>query len=251
MTLIRRQKAVIAALVLYWPTLFVLAHIPVPKIVRAAHVSDKSLHLLAYMILTFLLWSAIRPLEKVRWRNAAVWWILATVLVYGVCDECLQYFVVGRSMDPMDYLADVAGTVTALGVLAIVPFWPASVLVCGATIYTLAVVTRTNLTALLPVTMTLFHLTTHAVFTLLWMGCVRQRLDPRRNARLWLITSISAPMALVLVTRASTAISGKTFEAPDVIAALAGILIAVLIVSVSGALSRRGERAVGLSSADG
>jgi len=250
MTLIRRQKAVIAALVLYWPTLFVLAHIPVPQVVRAAHMSDKSLHLLAYMILTFLLWSAVRPLEKVRWRNAAVWWIVAVVLVYGVCDECLQNFVASRTMDPMDYLADVAGTMTALAVLAVTSFWPASVLIVGATIYTLAVVTRSNLTALLPVTMTLFHLTTHAVFTLLWMGCLRQWLNPKRNTGLWLIASISLPLLLVLVTRVSTAISGKVLETSDTISAIAGILAAVLIVSAGGALTRRGQRTVELSSAD-
>jgi len=250
MTLIRRQKAVIAALVLYWPTLFVLAHIPVPQVVRAAHMSDKSLHLLAYMILTFLLWSAVRPLEKVRWRKAAVWWVLAVVLVYGVCDECLQYFVASRSMDPLDYLADVAGTVTALGVLAVTSFWPASVLITGAAIYTLAVITRANLTALLPVTMTLFHLTTHAVFTVLWMSCLRQWLDPKRNAGLWLIASISLPLILVLVTRVSATISGKVFEALDTISAIAGILAALLIVSAGSALTRRGQRTTELSSAD-
>ena len=239
MTLIRRQKAVIGALVLYWPTLFVLAHIPVPQVVRAARVSDKSLHLLAYMILTFLLWSAIRPLEKVRWRKAGVWWILAVVLVYGVCDECLQNFVASRTMDPMDYLADVAGTVTALALLTVVSFWPASMLIAGATIYTLAVVTRSDLTALLPVTMILFHLTTHAVFTLLWMGCLRQWLNPKRDTRLWLVASISLPLLLVLVTSVSATISGKVFEPSDVISAVAGVLAAVLIVSAAGALTRR------------
>jgi len=250
MTLIRRQKAVIAALVLYWPTLFILAHIPVPEVVRAAHMSDKSLHLLAYLMLTFLLWSAIRPVEKVRWRKAAVWWILAVVLIYGVCDEVLQNLVADRTMDPLDYLADVAGTVTALGVLAIMPFWPASVLITGATIYTLAVITRANLTALLPVTMTLFHLSTHAVFTFLWMGCLRQWLDSKRNIGLWLAASISLPLLLVLVTRVSAVISGKVFEPSDTISAVAGILAAMLIVSAVTLLTRRNERQTELSSAD-
>jgi len=80
MAFLWRQKAVVAVLVLYWPTLFVLAHIPVPQVVRRAHVYDKSLHLLAYMILTFLLWSAIKPLERVCWRRAAVWCLLAGVV---------------------------------------------------------------------------------------------------------------------------------------------------------------------------
>ena len=154
MAFLRRQKAVVAVLVLYWPTLFVLAHIPVPQVVRRAHVYDKSLHLLAYMILTFLLWSAIKPLERVRWRRAAVWCLLAVVAVYGVCDEWLQHHIGSRSMDPTDFVADVIGAVAALGLLTVLSFWPTSVIIAGTTIYTLAVFTRANLTALLPVTMT-------------------------------------------------------------------------------------------------
>jgi len=243
MVLIRRQKGVIAALALYWPTLFVLAHIPIPRIVRQAHVSDKSLHLLAYLILTFLLWSAIRPLEPVRWRRAAVWCLLVFVAVYGVCDEGLQHFVGGRSVDPKDFAADMVGAVAALVILTVLPFWPASVTIAGATIYTLAVFTRANLMALLPVTMSAFHFATHAVFTLLWMGYVHQSLSPRRDGRLWWIVSISLPVTLVLVTKASAMISGKAFEGWDVVAALAGILAAVAVVSIAVTFRPRGGRA--------
>ena len=222
MAFLWRQKAVVAVLVLYWPTLFVLAHIPVPQVVRRAHVYDKSLHLLAYMILTFLLWSAIKPLERVCWRRAAVWCLLAVVVVYGMCDEWLQYQIGSRSMDPTDFAADVIGAVATLGMLTVLSFWPTSVIIAGTTIYTLAVFTRANLTALLPVTMTVFHLMTHAVFTLLWIGYLRQRLYLRRNSRLWVAASLSLPLALVVITKVSATISGKAFEGWDMIAAVAG-----------------------------
>lgn len=229
----------IATLVLYWPTLFVLAHIPIPQVVRRAHVYDKSLHLLAYMILTFLLWSAIKPTEKVRWRRVAVWCLLAVVAVYGACDEWLQYCVKYRSMDPRDFAADILGAVAALGLLTVLPFWPTVVIVAGTTIYTLAVFTRANLTALLPVTMTMFHLMTHAVFTLLWMGYLCQPPHRARKGASWVAASVSLPLALVVVTKVSTLISGKAFEGWDMVAAVAGILGAVAVSWSAGVIARR------------
>ena len=55
MALSLRRKLTVIVLALYWPSLFILAHIPIPKVVREADVSDKSLHFLAYLLLTFLL----------------------------------------------------------------------------------------------------------------------------------------------------------------------------------------------------
>jgi len=251
MAFLRRQKAVLAVLVLYWPTLFVLAHIPVPQVVRRAHVYDKSLHLLAYMILTFLLWSAIKPLERVCWRRAAVWCLLAVVAVYGACDEWLQHCIGNRSMDPTDFVADVIGAAAALGMLTILSFWPASVIIAGTTIYTLAVFTRANLTALLPGTMTMFHLATHAVFTLLWMGYLRQRPHQQKKGSSSVVASVSLPLALVVVTKASAMISGKAFEGWDMIAAVAGIFGAVAAIWTAGALQRRNARREELSGVEG
>ena len=242
---------VIAALVLYWPVLFVLAHIPIPQVVRKAHVYDKSLHLLAYMILTFLLWSAVKPLERVCWRRAAVWCLLAVVAVYGVCDEWLQYCVKYRSMDPKDFVADILGAVAALGLLTVLSFWSTSVIIAGATIYTLAVFTRANVTALLPVTMTAFHLITYAVFTLLWMGYLRQRSYPQSNSPLWVALSLALPLALLVVTKASAMMSGKAFEGWDMIAAVAGIFGTVAAIRIAGRLQRRNGKREELSGAEG
>ena len=234
-----RRKVVIAALALYWPTLFVLGHIPVPQVLRKAHMYDKSLHLLAYMILTFLLWSVIKPRDRVNWRKAAVWCLLAAIAVYGVCDEWLQRLVADRSMDPRDFAADVIGAGVALGLLTFLSFWPTAVIISGATIYTLAVFTRANLTALLPVTMSMFHLLTHATFTLLWVGYLRQSPHRPRTSLRWVAVSLSLPLALVVVTKASTMLSGKAFEGWDMIAAVAGIFGAVAATGIAGALEGR------------
>ena len=90
MAILRRHKAIIISLLVYWPVLFVLAHVPIPQLVREAGVSDKSLHFLAYLILAFLLWFAINPDRKVNWRRAGAWWILSVVVLYGVADEFFQ-----------------------------------------------------------------------------------------------------------------------------------------------------------------
>jgi VanZ family protein len=251
MALIRRQKATIIVLALYWPAVFVLAHIPIPQVVREAQVSDKSLHLLAYMILTFLLWSAVKPREKVHWRKAAVWRLLVIVIAYGICDECLQYYVAGRSMDARDLVADVIGAVAALGVLTFLSFWPTALIVAGTTIYTLAVFTRANLIALLPVTTTAFHLAAYAVFTLLWMGCMSHWLTLKKAGGKWFVVSISVPTALMLVTKASAVISGKAFEGWDMVAAAAGMLGAIVAMSVAGVLGPREAKNAGFSAVDG
>jgi len=234
-----RHKAVVGALALYWPTLFVLAHIPVPQVVRRAHMNDKSLHVLAYMILTFLLWSAIWPRDRVNWRRAAVWCLLAAVAVYGLCDEWLQQVIADRSTDPRDFAADVIGAGAAMGLLTVLSFWPTAVVIAGATIYTLAVFTRANLTALLPVTMTMFHLLTYATFTLLWIGYLRQSPYQPRSGPRWVALSVSLPLALVAVTKASTMLSGKAFEGWDVVAAVAGVFSAVAVVGIACAFGQR------------
>lgn len=87
-----RQKLIIIVLLLYWPTIFVLTHIPIPQIVSEAQVSDKTLHLVVYLILVFLLWFAVSPDKKVNWSKAAIWWVLLITAGYGGIDEILQKY---------------------------------------------------------------------------------------------------------------------------------------------------------------
>jgi VanZ family protein len=250
MAMVRRQKATIVALALYWPTLFVLAHIPVPEVVRRADVSDKSLHVLMYLILTFLLWSALKPQSKLDWRRVAPWLTLAVVLGYAVCDEYLQRFVAGRSMDAHDIVADVIGAAAAFAVLSFFSFWPAALIITGATIYTLTVFTRANLTELLPVTTTVFHLGTYGFFTLLWIACLRRRFAVTRGGRRWLGASMIAPLGMLLVTKASALISGKAFEGWDVVASAAGIFGTIAIYCFLARLRERAAKGPALSGAE-
>lgn len=219
----QRRKVMILALALYWPALFIVAHIPVPQRVAQAHMSDKSLHYLMYMMLTVLLWLVIEPCSRVSWRRATPWLILAMAGVYAILDEYLQQFVRGRSADIRDFGADMLGASVGLLVLTFFSFWPAMLITLGSVIYILAVFTRANLTQVLPVAATVFHLATYGLFTWLWMGYIHQAGHRPRLYRHRLVISAALPLALLGVTKLSTIVSGKSFEIWDMVAGGAGV----------------------------
>jgi VanZ family protein len=224
MALLRRQKLLIVLLLFYWLTLFVLTHIPLPQFVHQAHVSDKLLHVLAYMILVFLVWSAMGPGKKVLWRKATVWWVLLVVSLYGLADELLQGCVAGRSSDVADFAANLVGVVAGLTVLSIFTFWPASLVVTGAVIFGLTNCTRANLADIAPVTNTAFHLFSYAFFTGLWIRCMNRLLFLRAAEPKLVIVTLALPVGLLLVVKFGSLILGKGFGIQDVIVSSVGIL---------------------------
>jgi VanZ family protein len=246
----RLWKAVVAALVLYWPAIFVLTHIPMERIVHESRLSDKSLHFVAYMILTLLLWSAAQPGRKVRWFHPAPWLVLAVVMAYGICDEYLQQFIAGRSMDARDLIADALGAGTALAVLTVLSFWSAALLVTGLTIFSVAVVVRANLAARVPMMIMAFYFGAHAVLTLLWIGFLRETRGSRRPAGPQWVLSVSAPLALLVVTKVTATLADRPFDRWHMVAGLAGIAGVTLAVPLAGRFRRGNAAAGGVSGAE-
>ena len=230
MTVSRRQKLIIIALLIYWPAIFILAHIPIPELVRKAGVSDKSLHFIAYLVLVFLLWCAISPDIKVNWRRAAVWWVLLVAVWYGVVDEVLQGFVVGRSCDVMDFFADLTGVTTGLIMFTFFTFWPAFLVVTGITIFALTNLTRVNLADLMPVTNAAFHLFAYPFFTLLWIQNMHILFPLKAHKPKWLIMASALPIGLLLVVILFSIISGRGGRLQDKIIAAVGIAAAVITI---------------------
>lgn len=243
----------VMTLVLYWPALFVAAHVPVPRVIRQAGVSDKSLHFLGYMILVSLLWFAVCPDKKVSWRKAAVWWVLLVIVWYGVVDEWLQGYVGGRSPDVRDFFADLAGAVTGLIVLSILSFWPASFLVTSVVIFGVTNVTRANLAELFPVAYAAFDLLAYAVLTMLWVQYMARRsayardgerapaaftFDKVAGAR-WLAVAFLPPVGFVGVVKLSSLAFGKVVAVRDVVLPALGIVAVVVTALVMGLLRRR------------
>jgi len=229
MAVTRRRKLAIISLAIYWPTLFVFAHIPIPEEVQRAGISDKALHFLAYAILVFLLWIALHPERKVRWRKATVWWVLLTVGAYGIIDELLQDYV-GRSCEMADLAADLAGAFTGCVILTFFTFWPAAVIIVAAIIFGLTNIARERLADVVPVANAMFHLFSYAVFTLIWiryMAPPQVRLSDSLRAlkpnRKWLITALAAPIALLVVVKGYSMAQGRDFPIQDVILSVVGI----------------------------
>ena len=110
----RFAKPSLLVLIVYWTGLFIGTHTPRTSIVDFT-VTDKVLHYAAYLGLTFLLaltWSLYRPFVA---RSYVA--VLALLAAYGAVDELLQ-IPVGRHGDPLDWIADLCGVLSALAL-----FW--------------------------------------------------------------------------------------------------------------------------------
>ncbi len=235
MAVSRRQKITIILLVFYWLSFFILAHIPVPDLVRKAGVSDKGLHFLAYLILVFLLWFAVSPDQKVVWRKAVVWWVFIALNGYGAVDELLQGFT-GRNCDVMDIVADIAGMFTGLILFSVFSFWPAALLVTGAVIFGITNITRANLAELVPVTNAMFHLFAYPIFSMLWICYMHLYLSIKPPKAKWLIAALAVPIGLLLTVKLFSVILGKGFGLWEVIISIVGIAAVPLLVAGRGYL---------------
>lgn len=238
MALSRRQKLTIISLVVYWPGVFILLHIPVPQLVYKAQVSDKSFHFLAYLILAFLLWFAISPNKKVNWRKATVWWVLFVAVWYGVVDEMLQGYV-GRSCDVTDFFANLAGTLAGLILFSLFTFWSMLLVVTGTTIFTLTNLIRANLAELLPVTNAMFHLFAYGFFTMLWLQYIHLFLPMKAPKPKWMIAALAPPIGFLLTVKLFSVIFGKDFGVQDVIIAVIGITTVVATIYLTVLFRRK------------
>ena len=235
MTLSHQQKIAACVLALYWPALFVLTHVPIPRVVQDADVSDKSLHFLAYLILTFLLWSAVSINQKVNWRRAVPWLVLSVIVVYGILDEWLQGYVAGRSCDVRDFFMDLAGALAGLIISSFLTFWPAGLLVVATFIFGISNVTRANLADLLPVTNTVFHLFAYAILTILWINCMHIFSVAKAPKVRWLVLAMAGPTGFLIIDKSFSIITDKELAFPDIIVAF-GAIAAVVTVFYSRAL---------------
>jgi len=241
MVLSRRHKVGVISLLIYWPTIFVLTHIPIPQLVRMAGVSDKALHFIAYMVLVVLVWFAVNPYRKVNWRRAAVWWILFVMVWYGVIDEWLQSYM-GRGADVRDFLANLSGTVAGLIILSLVGFWYALFAVTGICIFSLTNLTRVNPADLVPVMNAAFHLFGYGFFTMLWIQCMRHCLSIKPVQPKWLIMSLSVPVGFLAAVGLFSAVAGNGFRLQDIVMGTVGIAGVVGTIFSMALLRRTSNR---------
>ncbi|MCH8828747.1 MAG: VanZ family protein [Planctomycetes bacterium] len=112
----RRLSA--ALLIVYWGSLFVGTHMPIPNLGGQPRHLDKLMHFGAYAGLSFLLglwWSAGRRLNRPLALK-----VFAVTVVYAAVDELLQTIpFVRRTGDVLDFLADCLGSLIGLAALAL------------------------------------------------------------------------------------------------------------------------------------
>lgn len=231
MALSPKQKLTIVPLLFYWPAIFILMHIPIPKIVleNIQHASDKTLHYIAYLILVFLLWFAISPDRKVNWRKASAWWVLFVIAVYGAVDEWLQGYV-RRDPDIMDFVADLAAALTGLILLSLFHFWPAFLVLTGAAIFILTNFIQVNLAGKLSLIDATFHLFAYVIFSLLWIRYMCDLVQVKAPQPKWLIGAFAMPIIFLLGVELFSAIAGNGFRLQNIIISAVGIATVVITI---------------------
>ncbi|MCF7974305.1 MAG: VanZ family protein [Phycisphaerae bacterium] len=231
-----RKKLALISVIIYWPTIFLLTHTPLPKIVHQANLSDKSLHFMVYFILVFLLWGTLKPYSKVAWNKPTVWIILAVIVWYGAIDEWLQGYVAGRSADVHDFYADLMGTLTSLVLLSLLSFWPALLAMSAMAIFVVVNSSRADLTQLLPITSTCIAPLLLAGFTGLTLYCVHTSkiafLNTGKPHFRWLFPTL-LPCLLLAVTAVGARLLHRHQAMQDIL--LSGLAIALTVLMVQSA----------------
>lgn len=244
MTLSHQQKTTTVLLAIYWPVLFIFAHIPVPRAVQEADVSDKSLHFMAYLILVFLLWFTVSDGKTVNWRKASPWWVFLIMVAYGIIDEWLQSYAVGRTCDAWDLLADVTSTITGLVLFSFLSFWPAGLVVTATIIIGVANVSQADLTETLPAVSTAFHLCAYAILTTFWIQCLRlfkPTNNLRQNTIKWSVAALAIPAGLALTVKLFSVILGKHFAVQEMIISIGAIAAVVVTIHLTGLFHKAEE----------
>lgn len=236
MNLRRRHKYSLIALAAYWPLVFTLTHIPVPDIARKSGMSDKTMHVMAFFALTFLVWCAVSPYRRIEWHRAKTWWVFGALAAYGAMDEYLQSFV-GRGACVDDFIANLFGITLAMGVLSIFHFWSALLISAAASIFVIS--NMSNLTALYPQfhLNTAYHFSAYAALSLIWIQHIDRHLHLSRRRAAWLLVAAALPLAMLGLVAVAAPFFDKTVWWMDIATAVFGIAAAVLISRLTFALT--------------
>jgi VanZ family protein len=212
---IGRQKITIMAFVVYAILLLIFLHMPIPKLVYQANVSDKWLHFLAYMNLFFLLWFSINPDSKINWRKWSTWMIIAGVLIFAWIDELTQPYT-GRSYDIQDLIADAEGILGGLVIFTFLSFWPSLLTVWAITILGVAILIKADLSKIAPNLDAVYHIIAYAGFTLIWAKLSNIYLSARTMATRFSFI-ICVPLSLMFFVKALSMLLGRYFAVTEIL----------------------------------
>ena len=226
MPLLRRHKYMLMALLVYWPGLFVLTHIPIPDLARQSGMSDKVMHALAYLALVFVWWFSISPYKKVSWQKTKVWLTLGVMVWYSAFDEWLQGRI-GRSVDVADFFADLGGVLIGLVILSIFDFWPSCLIISAVFVFSVTNLSSIDMLAELPWLNIGFHFFGYAGFTLIWIQYMQRYIRLMRVK--WFTAALGAPAVLLGGVKLCSIGLGKDVSFIDSGIALVAITAAVVV----------------------
>ena len=106
------------ALISYWLLLVLATHVPAQGTQLTASLGDKTVHFAAFALLAVL--CGLYFVGRKSWKMSQ-WAVLIAVLVtYAAVDEITQIPVPGRFGDKFDWIADVSGILTGVGLYVLV-----------------------------------------------------------------------------------------------------------------------------------
>ena len=100
--------------ILYALLIFAVSNISNLSITKLLKWQDKVLHFLEYGLFAFFLLRALANSVTRFWKKNSYRLTLALGVLYALSDELHQNFVLGRTVEFYDFLADVSGVVFAL-----------------------------------------------------------------------------------------------------------------------------------------
>lgn len=110
-----KRKSLLIIISVYWGIIFLGTSIPGTTLKYIPRYSDKLKHLVAYLILTFLLyWFYFIKNKKTDLSRKQITFLAILTSVYGILDELHQLLIPGRSCDIGDWFADVIGVILGL-----------------------------------------------------------------------------------------------------------------------------------------
>ena len=112
-----KSRLALMVLSIYWVSIFILSHIPKDYVPFGWTVSGKTHHLVAYFVLTLLVFINAGLIGGASLRSKKTWLMIGVVIAYGALDEFLQTFIQGRDGSPLDWVVDVVGCLLCVGLL--------------------------------------------------------------------------------------------------------------------------------------
>jgi VanZ family protein len=222
---LHRRRLSWFVLVLYWFAVFTLTHLPrVPAVQICGH--DLTLHATVFFFLTLFWWLARYGYRRPGLTQRGLWFTLALMATYAAVDELTQGLsFIGRHPSHLDWLADVAGCVLALVLIALLRrpiHW------LGAWWLVLFVFTHFADKILLgPSPLTRYQagllVAAYAMLTIFWFRWLGR--DRFRWSWHWAIGSFLVLAVYALLDEAFALLLGSPFETLDLLAAFFGIAL--------------------------